>query len=174
MNFASWTSPSHSRLRAASGCAAAFFLPIRREFIAAVSLSSILSAGMVSTVTIKGDGTLRGSSTAEIRYCKRSFAREEVVAALHARLVADEAPDRFSSPPNGHHRKSPKNGAATENGSGTHLNGQTYRNGNGRTNEVAPPRGKVPIDREWLREREPRSAKRSTAERAGRRHRHAS
>lgn len=72
----------------------------------------VLDADEVSGITIRGNGYLRGSNVAEIRYCPRSYSRQEAIAAIYKRLAGDR-------PPNGH-----------ANGNG-HANSNGHANGNG-------------------------------------------
>ena len=57
-------------------------------------IERVLSGNTVSSVVIKGGGPFPSSSTAEIRYCPRSHSRQEVVATLQARLLADHEPGK--------------------------------------------------------------------------------
>ena len=109
-------------------------------------IERVLSGNTVSSVVIKGGGPFPSSSTAEIRYCPRSHSRQEVVATIQARLLADNEPGKRSSRGNGKTRaigalaekggsRSRRNGKAHSAGDAA-PNGTATKNGNGHS---APP-----------------------------------
>ncbi len=95
--------------------------PHCRQFV-----ERILDADEVSGVTIRGNGYLFGANVAEIRYCPRSYSRQEAIAAIYERLAGDRPAENHA---NGH-----------ANGNG-HTNGNTHNHhasDNGHANGHAP------------------------------------
>ena len=109
-------------------------------------IERVLSGNTVSSVVIKGGGPFPSSSTAEIRYCPRSHSRQEVVATIQARLLADNEPGKRSSRGNGKTRAigalAEKGGSRSRRNGKAHCagdaapNGTATKNGNGHS---APP-----------------------------------
>ncbi len=99
----------------------------------------ILEADEVSGVTIRGNNVLFGPNMAEIRYCPRSYSRQEAIAAIYKRLAGSApVPANGNGHANGHANGNSHvnghangNGHANSNGNG-HVNG--HANGNGHVN----------------------------------------
>src|SRR5689334_10255795 len=77
----------------------------------------VLGVDGVSSVSIQGQGALFGSNMVEIRYCPNSYSRQQAIAAIYARLVADNGLD--SDPAGGP-------GAGAGNGSSQGDSGGAY------------------------------------------------
>jgi Cu2+-exporting ATPase len=101
-----------------------------RRFVARV-----LDVDGVSSVSIQGQGALFGSNMVEIRYCPNAYSRQQAIAAISARLVADDRP--ASHPAGGPgagagngNSQGDSEGAYPTNGNG-HADGKGYAKVNG-------------------------------------------
>ena len=98
----------------------------------------VLGVDAVRSVSIQGRGSLLGSNLVEVRYCPDSYSREQAIAAIYARLIADEGRD---SPP----ARSQGQGAwHGDSGGAGHTNGKGHANGRG---YAQAPGGVSPLSR---------------------------
>jgi Cu2+-exporting ATPase len=134
--------------------------PYCRKFV-----ERVLEVSGVNSVAVKGHGMLFGSNMADIRYCPRSFTRDEAVSAIYARLVGRDgqgatfqrngqaATNGHNSRHNGHrsHEPAPINGRLR---AGAHTSGSGHAGTNGNANgngQALGIRSTTSFDRPWAR-----------------------
>jgi Cu2+-exporting ATPase len=101
-------------------------------------IERVRGTAVIRSVTVRGRGLRLGANQAEIRYCPRTYTRQQAIAAIYARLAGGDG--AFAQAP------SAPTSPASLKANGTNGNG--HKNGHSRRNGHTPKHGSATRD-EW-------------------------